>query len=423
MFTSYANGTAFQYRNAIGGASTHTAGPFNAAPYWVRLTRAGSTFTGFVSPNGVTWTQVGSVTLGMNSQINVGLAVTAHNNSLLNTGVLDSVTITIATNLLPTITLTAPVDGAVFVYPTNLVLTAAANASNGGITNVAFLRDVIKLGDDAAPPYNFTWTNAAAGTFALRAIASDSFGAMGTSAPVNVTIQTVLGTNVWAAKVNFQNSGTTLFAGYLPDSGLAFGTRGNGFSYGWDVDNTANARQRNSTNFYDVRYDTFNHLQKPGGGMTWEIAIPNGAYQVRIVAGDPDNFDSTFQLNVEGLLLVNALPTSAVRWVEGIGTVTVNDGRLTVSNGAGAVNNKLAFIEITTIVTSLPPINLVAPLRTNGTFQFALQGLNGVNYVIESSTNLASWTRLLTNTPVNNLLQFVEPATNFPAKFYRGRLP
>ena len=423
MFMSSANGAAFQYRNVTAGASTHTGGPATAAPYWVRLVRAGNTFTGSVSSNGVNWVQVGNVSIVMNSQINVGLSVTAHNNSLLNTSVFDNVTVTVATNILPTVALTAPANGAVFVYPTNLTLSATATAANGGITNVAFLRDVTKLGDDTLPPYNTTWANAAVGTFALRAIASDSFGAMGTSAPVNVTIQTVLGTNVFAVKVNFQTNAAILFPGYLPDSGLVFGNRGNGYSYGWDVDNTVNARRRNSTNFYDVRYDTLSQMQKLGGGTAWEFAVPNGTYQVRIVSGDPDFFDSNFQINAEGVLIVSAALTTSVRWVEGVGTVTVNDGRLTVSNAGGAVNNKINFIEISTIVSSFPPINLVSPIRTNGSFQFALQGLNGVNYVIETSTNLVSWTPVITNTPVSNLLQFVEQATNFPAKFYRGRLP
>ena len=423
MFMAFANGAAFQYRDVTAGASIHTAGPATAAPYWVRLNRTGNIFTGSVSPDGIAWALVGTATIAMTSQINVGLAVTAHNNAALNTAIFDNVSVTLATNILPTVTLTAPANGAVFVYPTNLTLSATANASNGGITNVAFFREATKLGDDAIAPHNYTWANAAVGTFAFRAIASDSFGAMGTSAPVNVTIQTLLGTNVWSVKVNFQNSGATLFAGYLPDSGLVFANRGNGFSYGWDVDNTVNARQRNSVNSFDVRYDTFNHFQKPGGGTTWEIAIPNGTYQVRIVSGDGDFIDGNFQLNVDGVLIVSGAQTTTARWIEGYGIVTVNDGRLTVSNAAGAANNKIAFIEISTIITSLPPINLVTPTHTNGTFQFALQGLNGVNYVIETSTNLTSWIPAITNTPVSNLLQFVEPMSNAPSKYYRGRLP
>lgn len=423
MLLAFGNGAALQYRDATAGISTHVAGPAVGVPYWVRLNRTGNNFTGSVSPDGVAWNQVGTATISMSGQVNVGLAVTAHNNTQLNTAVFDNVTVTPAANVLPTVVITSPENDAILIYPTNLTLSASANASNGGITNVMFLREATKLGDDPTAPYSFSWGGAAVGTYSFRAIASDSFGAMGTSAPVNVTIQTLLGTNVWAAKVNFQNSSANLFTGYLPDSGLIYGNRGNGFSYGWDVDNTANARQRNSASSFDARYDTFNHMQKPGGGITWEIAIPNGTYQVRVVAGDADNFDSSFQLNVEGLALLNSAPASNTRWVEGIGIVTVNDGRLTVSNGAGAANNKIAFIEISTIINSLPPINLVSTAQTGGTFQFALQGLNGVNYVIETSTNLSNWQPVLTNTPISNLLQFVEPTSNLPAKYYRGRLP
>ena len=63
-----------------------------AAPYWVRLTRAGSTFTGFISPDGVNWTQVGSVSFAMPSTLLTGLAVTAHDNQLLNVATFDNVT-------------------------------------------------------------------------------------------------------------------------------------------------------------------------------------------------------------------------------------------------------------------------------------------------------------------------------------------
>jgi hypothetical protein len=46
------------------------------------------------------------------------------------------------------------------------------------------------------------------------------------------------------------------------------------------------------------------------------------------------------------VLAANATPTSSSRWVDGTVLVTVTDGRLTVSNASGAVNNKLAFLEI-----------------------------------------------------------------------------
>src|SRR5205814_9526531 len=51
----------------------------------VKLVRSGSTFTGYRSDDGVTWTPAGSVTLSLNATIYVGLAVTAHTGLNVNT--------------------------------------------------------------------------------------------------------------------------------------------------------------------------------------------------------------------------------------------------------------------------------------------------------------------------------------------------
>ena len=88
------NGLAFQRRLTSGAESQHTGGGAGSAPYWVRLQRSGSTFTSFVSTNGTSWTQVGSVTITMNASIYLGLAVTSHNNSALCTATFDNVSIT-----------------------------------------------------------------------------------------------------------------------------------------------------------------------------------------------------------------------------------------------------------------------------------------------------------------------------------------
>lgn len=78
MLVSAGKGLAFQRRVTTGGLSTNTAGPAAAAPYFVKLTRAGTTFTAMVSANGSTWTTVGSDTISMASTIYVGLAVSSH---------------------------------------------------------------------------------------------------------------------------------------------------------------------------------------------------------------------------------------------------------------------------------------------------------------------------------------------------------
>ncbi len=76
--------------------------------------------------------------------------------------------------------------------------------------------------------------------------------------------------------------------------------------------------------------------------------LGNGSYTVHLVAGDPKSGKGSYQVSVEGVLTVSGVPTSSSRWVEGTRTVTVADGRLTISNAAGASGNKLCFLELET---------------------------------------------------------------------------
>lgn len=152
------------------------------------------------------------------------------------------------------------------------------------------------------------------------------------------------------AYINFQQPADPApgsFGGhsYRADVGSVFGDRGGGYYYGWSADNTANARNRNLVLSPDERYDTLNHMQK-FGLVTWEIALPNGIYNVRLVSGDPGFLDSVFSINLEGFPFLLGVPILGQPWVEANGVVVVRDGRLTVSNGALAANNKLCFIKI-----------------------------------------------------------------------------
>lgn len=148
--------------------------------------------------------------------------------------------------------------------------------------------------------------------------------------------------------VNFQTPSSQTPPGYLADSGAVFGDRGNGQSYGWNASATSLSRDRNNPNSPDQRYDTLIHTQLYGTRV-WEIAVPNGQYSVHLVAGDPSFIDSIYKYNVEGVLTVSGTPTSNSHFIEGTMTVTVNDGKLTVSNAAGSKNNKIDFIEITPV--------------------------------------------------------------------------
>ncbi|GCE29634.1 hypothetical protein KDA_51180 [Dictyobacter alpinus] len=91
-------GTVFERRSTPGSTAVSTAGSKGSAPYWVKLTRAKNTFTAYVSNNGTGWKKVGSTTLTMSQSAYIGLAVTAHNTSKLNTAKLSKVSLSITYN-------------------------------------------------------------------------------------------------------------------------------------------------------------------------------------------------------------------------------------------------------------------------------------------------------------------------------------
>ncbi len=89
------NGSSLQYRTQTGQACNLTSGPPQGAPYWVKLSRSGNTFSGSASMDGSTWTAIGDVTIAMGATVYAGLCVTAHNNSMQARSQIDSVALTL----------------------------------------------------------------------------------------------------------------------------------------------------------------------------------------------------------------------------------------------------------------------------------------------------------------------------------------
>jgi hypothetical protein len=143
--------------------------------------------------------------------------------------------------------------------------------------------------------------------------------------------------------INFQPEGEPVPSGYSADVGDVFGVRDNGCEFGWDQDTSGRTRVRGVDT--DARLDTLTHLQL-GGDVTWELAVPDGNYDVTLVAGDPSHIDSVYAIEVEGDLIVEGTPKQSQHFIEGSGTVQVQDGRLTVSNAPASDNNKLCYLVV-----------------------------------------------------------------------------
>ncbi len=78
------------------GASTSVAAltPGIAAPYWVRMSRVGNVFTGYVSPDGKTWTVLATNTLTMNTQAYIGLGSSSTTGQATAIALFDNVSVT-----------------------------------------------------------------------------------------------------------------------------------------------------------------------------------------------------------------------------------------------------------------------------------------------------------------------------------------
>jgi uncharacterized protein YjdB/beta-glucanase (GH16 family) len=184
------NGLAFQRRLTTGGQSEHTAGPAGTAPYWVRLTRVGNVISSFVSTTGTTWTQVGAaVTITMTSSVQVGLAVTSHNNTVLSTATFDNVTVTTG-NVAVTGVTVSPTAASINIGTTQQLMATVA-PSNATNKNVAW-----SSGNTAIATVSSTGlvSAVAAGTATITVTTQD--GAKTATSTITVTTSPILVTGV-----------------------------------------------------------------------------------------------------------------------------------------------------------------------------------------------------------------------------------
>jgi hypothetical protein len=194
--------------------------------------------------------------------------------------------------------------------------------------------------------------------------------------PVRLTINPKIAWNdpSWTIKINFQDDNVlTPPSGYLRDNGLSYAAR-NGQTYGWINPNT-NSPTNNTTNNsngtgvadLDKILGSFNLLQHPiFGAFDWEIALPNGQYNVLLSVGDPLLLDGVHRVNVEDINVIDNFQASTNdRNRYALASVNVTDGRLTLDANEGGRETKINFINIAPVgVDNIKP---VISVKFNGT--------------------------------------------------------
>jgi len=93
-----------------------------------------------------------------------------------------------AVNILPVVAITAPADGATYIAPATISITATATDADGTIANVKFYNGSTLLGTDTSSPYAGSVSSVPAGTYAIRAEATDNDGAIVSSATINAIV-------------------------------------------------------------------------------------------------------------------------------------------------------------------------------------------------------------------------------------------
>jgi beta-galactosidase len=194
------------------------------------------------------------------------------------------------------------------------------------------------------------------------------------------------------ARVDFTDTTADLQSGFVADTGQAF----NG-TYGW-VDSTSFSPAANTAGTYNRtsiisppfdQIDARTGIQLPTN-EAWEYGLPNGMYDVHVVAADSNNTSTSpnnivNNVSVNGNLLHDIDSTSAYGdngFDEFYTTVMVTNGFLRVSAGAGSTNPVLAYIDINAVT---PPSVISSHFQYAGPEQLQVQFSENVGASITAS--------------------------------------
>ncbi len=193
--------------------------------------------------------------------------------------------VTVAANSAPSIALTA--TPAVATAPATIALDASASDADGSVKQVEFFNGTTSLGKVSLPPYSMSWTNVAAGSYSVSAVATDNLGATSSSAPIAVTVNVPPTVSIGTPQAN---------STYAAPASVAL---------------TANASAANGATIASV--DFYNGATPVGtaSGAPYTINMANlatGSYTITAVATDSVGASAT-SAAIAFNVVTNAAPT------------------------------------------------------------------------------------------------------------------
>jgi uncharacterized protein (DUF2141 family) len=164
--------------------------------------------TDTAAPYTYTWSSVAAGTYAVK-------AIAYDNNGASATSTTSTITVAAAANQPPTVSLTAPANGTSYTAPASISFAASASDPNGTISKVEFYNGTTLLNSDTTAPYSYSWTNVAAGTYGVRAVAYDNGGASASSATATITVGATSSNGLIGAYGLNEGAGSTVTSSYV----------------------------------------------------------------------------------------------------------------------------------------------------------------------------------------------------------------
>jgi hypothetical protein len=317
------------------------------------------------------------------------------------------------TNNPPVVTIVAPTNGASFIAPADITITADVSDVGDFVRFVSFyegtnrlalflLDPLVGANTGLVIPVGYRWNNVGAGSYSLTVVGTTTRGLSTTSAPVNITVRgssntpptvTIVATDPVAVEgTNYHGfvGPSTIFTNFCSGTNTAtFLVRRTGDTNGdLTVSYAIGGTASNGVDYATI----------PG-----DVTIPAGkrfALITIVPLEDVDAVARPYETVVLGLTpppppAANAVVPYIVGWPGKAAAVILEEHNLPVVPVSG----------------SLP----------DHSFHASWPGTNGFNFCLQISTNMVDWVPVCTNTVVKGSIEFVDPeAGNFSSRYYRA---
>jgi len=362
-------------------------------------------------------------------------------------------------NQAPSVTLTAPANGASYEASASVTLTATASDADGTIAKVEFFQGSTKLGEGTASPYSLVWTNVAAGSYSLTAVATDNLGTNTVSASVATTF-----TNSLALPPPWTTNkiGTILANCTATQSNGTFILKSGGSQIASTSDNFWFVHQPASTNFVltaRVVSQSASGSAAGAGLMIRESAsissrhvfmglapATRSAQWVRRTSTGGNSSTTTVnrraapywvRLARTGTTLTGSISPEGAIWTK-VASASISLpasvlAGLALCSGSSSATNTAVFDNVTLAYTGVPmapsPVPPSLPPAASAVIAdfaasaeastFVITGEEGTGWQLEASSDLDNWEPLQTLTILEGVARHSEGATTAPARFFR----